>query len=142
MGLNLFNIKEDPARPSPREIYNWRVYVLAIAASWGSAAFGYGPSVSICPSPVRNSSYAIDSAFIGGTLGLTSFKNDFGIDSTSSTGLQARIVSTCTSHHTLTITHLTLLNISSIALFCLPSSPSWMLLRCHLDLFFQRTLWP
>lgn len=40
MGLNIFNIKEDPANPSPPQIYNWRIYFCALAAAMGSAMFG------------------------------------------------------------------------------------------------------
>lgn len=79
MGFNIFNIKEDSKNPSPPQIYNWRLYFCALAASMGSAMFGY------------------DSAFIGGTLSLPSFQRDFGLTSQSAevrAALSAHIVST------------------------------------------------
>ena len=42
--------------PTPPEVYNYRVYVLAVVASFGAVIFGY------------------DLAFIGTTLSLDSFK--------------------------------------------------------------------
>lgn len=52
-------------RPTPKEVYNWRPYVLALIAAWGGVLFGY------------------DSAFIGGTLALPSFSHQFGLDKMS-----------------------------------------------------------
>jgi MFS family permease len=52
-------------RPTPKEIYNFRVYVYAIVASAGAATIGY------------------DSAFIGGTFALQSFRKEFGFDKMS-----------------------------------------------------------
>ncbi|EMC99271.1 hypothetical protein BAUCODRAFT_396879 [Baudoinia panamericana UAMH 10762] len=51
--------KED--RPTPPEVYNWRVYVSALIISLGVMAYGY------------------DSAFIGTTITQKSFKRDFGL---------------------------------------------------------------
>ena len=53
--------KED--RPTPPEVYNWRVYVFAIIVSFGVLAYGY------------------DSAFIGTTITQPSFLRDFGLAS-------------------------------------------------------------
>lgn len=50
-------IEED--RPTPKEIYNFRTYLFAAIASAGAATIGY------------------DSAFIGGTIALDSFKEEF-----------------------------------------------------------------
>lgn len=47
---------EEPGAPTPKEVYNYRVYILAAIASFGAITFGY------------------DLAFIGTTLALTSFK--------------------------------------------------------------------
>ena len=47
---------EPMSTETPREVYNYRVYVLAIVASFGAIIFGY------------------DLAFIGTTLSLDSFK--------------------------------------------------------------------
>ncbi|KAH7123318.1 MFS quinate transporter QutD [Dactylonectria estremocensis] len=75
----LIPVREDPMDPQPREIYNWRVVAVAIAAAWGSSMFGY------------------DSAFIGGTMALPSFQNAWGLADASEaehTALSANIVST------------------------------------------------
>lgn len=50
-------LQED--RPTPREVYNFRTYLFAAIASAGAATIGY------------------DSAFIGGTTALDSFKQEF-----------------------------------------------------------------
>lgn len=42
--------------PAPPEVYNWRIYVLALIASMGAVMFGY------------------DLGFIGGAMELESFK--------------------------------------------------------------------
>ncbi|KAI7329135.1 general substrate transporter [Hortaea werneckii] len=52
--------KED--RPTPAEVYNWKVYTSAILISLGVMAYGY------------------DSAFIGTTITQDSFERDFGLD--------------------------------------------------------------
>ncbi|KAJ1326025.1 MFS transporter SP family sugar:H+ symporter [Microdochium nivale] len=46
--------------PAPKEVYNWRVYMLAMVSSMGAVMFGY------------------DLGFIGTALELDSFKRDFG----------------------------------------------------------------
>ncbi|KAL7270439.1 hypothetical protein RUND412_006853 [Rhizina undulata] len=77
--VNIFPIREDPSNPSPPEIYNWRIYALAVCASFGSVMFGY------------------DAAFIGGTLNLPSFERAFGLDNVSTaekSALSANIVTT------------------------------------------------
>lgn len=51
--------KED--RPTPPEVYNWRVYTVALVISMGVLAYGY------------------DSAFIGTTITQKSFQRDFGM---------------------------------------------------------------
>lgn len=74
-----FKIRDDSAFPAPDSVYNWRVYALAVSAAMGSSMFGY------------------DSAFIGGTLTLPSFKSRFGLDRASddeAASLSANIVST------------------------------------------------
>ncbi|KLT46133.1 quinate permease [Cutaneotrichosporon oleaginosum] len=48
-------------RPTPKEVYNWRVYFLASMACWASVMIGY------------------DSAFIGSAMALKSFKDEFGL---------------------------------------------------------------
>ncbi|KAK0391833.1 hypothetical protein NLU13_1332 [Sarocladium strictum] len=71
--------KDNTSRPAPPQVYNWRVYALAVSAAMGSAMFGY------------------DSAFIGGTMALPSFQDRFGLSSASGdalANLRANIVST------------------------------------------------
>lgn len=62
--MGLLTLVED--RPTPPSVYNWRIYVLALIASCGSNMIGY------------------TSAFIGTTVGLNSFQQEFGLDSLSS----------------------------------------------------------
>jgi MFS family permease len=58
--MGLLTLVED--RPTPRAVYNWRVYACAAIASFASCMIGY------------------DSAFIGTTLALPSFVDEFGFD--------------------------------------------------------------
>ncbi|KAK7421246.1 hypothetical protein QQX98_002378 [Neonectria punicea] len=55
--MGLLTLKED--RPTPKEVYNWRVYFCAATASFAACTIGY------------------DSAFIGTTLALPSFVDEF-----------------------------------------------------------------
>lgn len=74
--MTLLTLKED--RPTPKAVYNWRVYASAAIASFASCMIGY------------------DSAFIGTTLSLPSFKDEFDFASYSDSELalvQANIVS-------------------------------------------------
>lgn len=64
--MGILTLAED--RPTPKSVYNWRVYALAAIASCGSNMIGY------------------TSAFIGTTITLTSFKNEFGLNELSSAG--------------------------------------------------------
>ncbi|KAI1875937.1 uncharacterized protein JN550_001433 [Neoarthrinium moseri] len=73
---NPFRIREDPNNPVPHEAYGWRIYAVSAAAAWASAMFGY------------------DSAFIGGTLSLASFKASFGLNANTVTQLSSNIVGT------------------------------------------------
>ncbi|CAE6477357.1 unnamed protein product [Rhizoctonia solani] len=50
-------------RPSPKEIYNKRLYLLILIAGWGGALFGY------------------DAAVVGGLVDLPVFRTQFGLDS-------------------------------------------------------------
>ncbi|KAF8533357.1 putative quinate permease [Trichophaea hybrida] len=49
-------------RPTPSQVYNWRVYFSASIAAFAAVMIGY------------------DSAFIGGTIALPSFRKEFGFD--------------------------------------------------------------
>jgi len=58
--MGVLTLVED--RPTPKAVYNWRIYVLAVIASCGSNMIGY------------------TSAFIGTTITLQSFEQEFGFD--------------------------------------------------------------
>ncbi|KAI1424936.1 general substrate transporter [Xylaria sp. FL1777] len=58
--MGILALNED--RPTPKAVYNWRVYVSAAVASFASCVIGY------------------DSAFIGTTLALPSFVNEFRLN--------------------------------------------------------------
>ncbi|CAI5756075.1 unnamed protein product [Candida verbasci] len=60
---NIFEKVED--RPTPKEVYNYRIYLTAVMASAAAIIIGY------------------DGGFIGGTVALESFKNEFGLDDSS-----------------------------------------------------------
>jgi hypothetical protein len=60
--MGLLTLVED--RPTPKAVYNWRVYTAACVASWASCMIGY------------------DSAFIGTTLALPSFVKEFRLAAT------------------------------------------------------------
>ncbi|KAF9043823.1 quinate permease [Hymenopellis radicata] len=62
-------------RPTPPEVYNWKVYAYAIGAAWGAMLYGY------------------DSAFIGGTITLASFQREFGITTANAAAISANVVS-------------------------------------------------
>lgn len=65
--MGILTLKED--RPTPKEVYNWRVYVCAATASMAACTIGY------------------DSAFIGTTLALPSFVDEFDFASYSKSSL-------------------------------------------------------
>ncbi|KAG9767750.1 quinate permease, partial [Aureobasidium melanogenum] len=74
--MGLLTLIED--RPTPKCVYNWRVYVQAAVAASAAMMIGY------------------DSAFIGGTIALASFKDEFRLTEKSSSQvdlLSANIVS-------------------------------------------------
>lgn len=75
--MGILALVED--RPTPKSVYNWRIYLLAAVASCTSCMIGY------------------DSAFIGTTLSLTSFKDEFNFAALGDSErnlLSANIVST------------------------------------------------
>ncbi|KAF4306494.1 Sugar/inositol transporter [Botryosphaeria dothidea] len=74
--MGVLSLVED--RPTPKAVYNWRVYACAIIASFASCTIGY------------------DSAFIGTTLSLPSFVDEFKFEDMSASHLalvKANIVS-------------------------------------------------
>ncbi|KAK4054713.1 hypothetical protein OIV83_000637 [Microbotryomycetes sp. JL201] len=58
-----FKVKDEGPIPTPKEVNNWRIILLAIAASLGGLCYGY------------------DLGFIGSTLALPAFESYFGTDS-------------------------------------------------------------
>jgi len=40
-----FKIVED--RPTPKNVYNWRIYFIAVMTSFGSVLFGYDTGISL-----------------------------------------------------------------------------------------------
>jgi hypothetical protein len=71
-------------RPTPPEVYNWRVYTSAIIISFGVLAYGY------------------DSAFIGTTITQPAFKRDFGLNDMTlkeRNAVNSDLTSICTHHH-------------------------------------------
>ncbi|KAI7532588.1 putative quinate [Hortaea werneckii] len=74
--MGLLTLVED--RPTPKSVYNWRVYTCAGVASFASCMIGY------------------DSAFIGTTIALEAFEDEFGFNEMSESHLnliKANIVS-------------------------------------------------
>ncbi|KAL2212453.1 quinate permease [Sarocladium strictum] len=65
--MGILTLHED--RPTPKAVYNWRVYLCAITASFAACVIGY------------------DSAFIGTTLALPSFTEEFNFESYSKNGI-------------------------------------------------------
>jgi MFS family permease len=61
--MSILGLVED--RPTPKAVYNWRIYLLAAVASLTSCMIGY------------------DSAFIGTTLALPSFQAEFNFQAMS-----------------------------------------------------------
>ncbi|KAI1191489.1 MFS sugar transporter-like protein [Nemania serpens] len=71
-------VKNDAMKTDPKEIYGWRVFLLACSACFGAASFGW------------------DSGVIGGVIKLDTFIEDYKLGDTStvaSANLQANIVS-------------------------------------------------
>ncbi|CAI7580203.1 hypothetical protein N7533_009886 [Penicillium manginii] len=68
-----FRAVED--RPTPKEVYNWRLYIEAMVIATGSLLFGY------------------DSAFVGTTISRESFLADFGITAANSSAISSNITS-------------------------------------------------
>ncbi|PNS17048.1 Hexose transporter 2 [Sphaceloma murrayae] len=62
-------------RPTPKEVYNLRLYFEASVIAFGALLFGY------------------DSAFVGTTIARTSFKNDFGVTKANANSVSSNITS-------------------------------------------------
>lgn len=76
---SLFYAKDASEYPAPQNVYNTRIYFLAISGAMAAAMLGY------------------DSAFVGGTLELPSFKRTFGFagkEGNELASLKAHITST------------------------------------------------
>ncbi|KAI3324667.1 MFS sugar transporter-like protein [Xylariaceae sp. AK1471] len=79
-GFRLLNkiVKNEAMKTDPKEIYGWRVFLLACSACFGAASFGW------------------DSGVIGGVIKLTPFVDDYKLGdpkTVASANLQANIVS-------------------------------------------------
>lgn len=73
--------KED--RPTPPQVYNWRVYASSIIVALGVMAYGY------------------DSAFIGTTITQKSFLRDFGMThmtAAQKANVSSNLTSICKEH--------------------------------------------
>ncbi|ATY61706.1 MFS quinate transporter [Cordyceps militaris] len=71
--MTWFHAKED--RPTPKEVYNWRLYMETAIIATGSILFGY------------------DSAFIGTTIARASFKTSFNISKSAAADISSNITS-------------------------------------------------
>ncbi|KAJ2980379.1 hypothetical protein NQ176_g2676 [Zarea fungicola] len=71
--MTWFHAKED--RPTPKEVYNWRLYLETAIIATGSILFGY------------------DSAFIGTTIARASFKTSFNISKSAAADISSNITS-------------------------------------------------
>ncbi|CAK5268041.1 unnamed protein product [Mycena citricolor] len=96
----MVNLRRIEDRPTPKEVYNWRVYANAIVATWGALVriLTYSRERPSDPfSSIRVPELGTyDSAFIGTSISLTSFKSEFGLLNKSTTELDlisANIVS-------------------------------------------------
>ncbi|KAJ7285303.1 quinate permease [Mycena rebaudengoi] len=69
------SLKKIEDRPTPPEVYNWKIYAYSIGAAFGAVLYGY------------------DSAFIGGTIALASFQKEFDINAGNKAEISANIVS-------------------------------------------------
>lgn len=77
--MGILTPKDLSSNPAPPQVYNLKIYLLALSAAMGSSMFGY------------------DSSFIGGTLSLPSFRSKFGLAKASANqraALSSNIVST------------------------------------------------
>lgn len=75
---SLFSVFEKhETRPTPHQVYNWRIYCSAIVASWVAVIIGY------------------DAGFAGGMVSLGSFTSEFGLntDSAKSSWTSATVIS-------------------------------------------------
>ncbi|KAL6832224.1 general substrate transporter [Trichoderma camerunense] len=68
-----FRAVED--RPTPKEVYNWRLYTEAAIIATGSLLFGY------------------DGAFVGTTIARASFKKDFNVQPADANSISSNITS-------------------------------------------------
>ncbi|QRW23411.1 Sugar (and other) transporter [Rhizoctonia solani] len=92
-------LKRVEDRPTPREVYNWRPYLLALIAGWGVPYLPVFLSLEVLN--IISNAYvctrSYDSAFIGGTIELLAFQAQFGLDQLSEDELaftSSNIVST------------------------------------------------
>lgn len=78
------------AFPEPPEAYGWRIYFLALSASFGSAMFGERTALfRLSDRLIFTTGY--DVGFIGGAISLPSFKARFGLNASAATALSSNI---------------------------------------------------
>jgi hypothetical protein len=87
-----FRAVED--RPTPKEVYNWRLYFEASVIAMGSLLY-VAVRLSSGISLLSNDAYSFgyDSAFIGTTIARASFKRDFGITPANAASISSDITS-------------------------------------------------
>ena len=82
MGKLSFKIEHASGHPPPREIFNMRVYLLAIVASMAGLCFGYDMGESrreVATCCTFSPPLLLPAGFIGTTIELESLKEDFGL---------------------------------------------------------------
>lgn len=82
-------------RPTPKEVYNWRLYTEASIIATGSLLYvcGFVQFLVSSGREVNEYSFGYDSAFIGTTITRTSFKSAFGITAATSSDVSSNITS-------------------------------------------------
>lgn len=89
-----FKAVED--RPTPKEVYNWRLYFEASVIATGSLLYDLlpfpAPSVMILSASLtRYHRFGYDSAFIGTTIARQSFKDDFDMNGPEAKNISSNI---------------------------------------------------
>lgn len=88
-----FRAVED--RPTPKEVYNWRLYLEAAVISFGSLLSVTPNALSFCKQSLtlKPGRFGYDSAFIGTTIARDSFKRDFNITDDVANSISSNITS-------------------------------------------------
>jgi len=70
-------------RPTPKEVYGWRIYFNAFIATFAAMMIGYAQAHRSCRlvhTDKAKKFLSYDSAFIGTSISLASFRKEFGLD--------------------------------------------------------------